>query len=146
MFHITQNDNFDEERQILLRLKKENREKCSWLQKNPDFDNKHYNFMLFDDTKLIGGATGHIAYDWYFLELLYIEKEYRGRKMGSKLLSEIEHFAKQRGLTGIRLETWDFQARNFYEKLGFTVFGELWDCPPGTKLFLMKKRIDSYLH
>ena len=143
MLHIVQEYCFDRETLILSRLKEENREKCSWLRENPDSNNKHYNFMLFNDTELVGGATGYIAYDWYFLELLHIEKTYRSKRLGSKLLIEIEHFAKQHSLTGIRLETWDFQARSFYEKLGFTVFGELENCPPGTKLFLMKKLIKS---
>lgn len=128
---------------VLSELRSENREKCSWLRENTHPDDKHYNFMLYDSTELIGGAAGYIAYDWYFLELLYIKTEYRGRKSGCELLSEIERFAKQRNLTGIRLETWDFQARGFYEKLGYSVWGVLDDCPPGTKLFLMKKLLRS---
>ena len=73
---------------VLSELRSENREKCSWLRENAHPDDKHYNFMLYDGTELIGGATGYIAYDWYFLELLYIKTEYRGRKSGCGLLSE----------------------------------------------------------
>lgn len=41
--------------------------------------------------------------------------------------------------TGIRMETWDFQARGFYEKNGYNVFGEIKDCPPGTICYFLKK-------
>lgn len=37
------------------------------------------------------------------------------------------------------METWDFQAKGFYEKNGYTVFAEIKDCPPGTICYFLKK-------
>ena len=45
---------------------------------------------------------------------------------------EVENLAKKLNMNGIRVETWDFQAKGFYEKQGFEVFAELKDCPPKT--------------
>ena len=143
MLRIIQESDSEQENLILSRLKADNRDMCRWLQEHPISDDNHYNFMLYDETELVGGATGCITYDWYFLELLHIEKTYRGKGLGVKLLRKIEDFAKQRSLTGIRLETWNFQARDFYEKLGYSVFGELENCPPETKLYFMKKLLKS---
>lgn len=97
------------------------------------------NFLAFDGGNLIGGAIGYIQYNWYFLDLLYIDEEYRGQDIGTNLLKQIEEFAKTKKLTGIRMETWDFQARGFYEKNGYTVFAEIKDCPPETTCYFLKK-------
>lgn len=125
---------------ILAKLKSNNIAKCEWLRNN-DLTVKHHNFMAFDKDELIGGAVGIIQYNWYFLEFLYVNEAYRQHKVGKLLMKEIEAFSIQQQLTGIRLETWDFQARGFYEKQGYVVWGELKDCPPGTTEFHLKKEL-----
>lgn len=52
-----------------------------------------------------------------------------------------EDEGRLRGCIGVYLDTFDFQARPFYEKLGFTVFGTLEDYPPGHRRFFLKKRL-----
>ena len=46
---------------------------------------------------------------------------------------------KENLLVGIRMGTWNFQAKLFYEKLGYKVFGEIKDCPPNTIHYDLKK-------
>jgi ribosomal protein S18 acetylase RimI-like enzyme len=48
------------------------------------------------------------------LDLLYIDEEYRNRNIGTNLIKEIEKFALEEHLTGVRMETWNFQAKGFY--------------------------------
>ena len=122
---------------IDTRLRKNNIEKCSWFKDNISEDInissvKNNNFLAFDNDKLIGGAIGFVEFNWYFLDLLYIDEEYRNRNIGTNLIKEIEKFALEEHLTGVRMETWNFQAKGFYEKNGYSVFGEIKDCPPGT--------------
>ena len=76
--------------------------------------------------------------DWYHLDLLYVDERYRRHHVGTDLINCIKKISLQYELTGIKLETWDFQARDFYVKNGFTIFGELRDCPPGTIVFYLK--------
>lgn len=66
-----------------------------------------------------------VKYKWYFLDLLYIDEKYRGQDIRTKLLEQIEEFARKENLIGIRMETWNFQARGFYEKNSYSVFGEI---------------------
>lgn len=82
-----------------------------------------------------------VKYKWYFLDLLYIDEKYRGQDIGTKLLQQIEEFDRKENLIGIRMETWNFQARGFYEKNGYNVFGEIKDCPPETVCYFLKKEI-----
>jgi hypothetical protein len=58
-------------------------------------------------------------------------------------MAEAEVFARQRGLLGVWLDTFSFQARPFYEKLGFSVFGTLHDHPAGGARYFMQKRFDA---
>lgn len=129
---------------INTRLRKNNMEKCSWFKDNISEDInissvKNNNFLAFDNDKLIGGAIGFVEYNWYFLDLLYIDEEYRNRNIGTNLIKEIEKFALKEHLTGVRMETWNFQAKGFYEKNGYSVFGEIKNCPPGTIDYHLKK-------
>lgn len=39
------------------------------------------------------------------------------------------------------METWDFQARNFYEKNGYKDFAQIEDCPPNTIDYFLKKKL-----
>ena len=144
MIKIVNDNNIEMKNIIHTNLRKNNREKCEWLKNNTSADikisgTKTSNFLAFDNDRLVGGAIGFVEYNWYFLDLLYIDKEYRGKDIGTNLLKEIEEFSIKQNLTGIRMETWDFQAREFYEKNGYNVFAEIKDCPPGTICYFLKK-------
>jgi GNAT superfamily N-acetyltransferase len=58
-------------------------------------------------------------------------------------MARAEAWARQRNLAGMWLDTFAFQARPFYEKLGFTVFGTLEDHPRGSRRFFMQKRFTA---
>jgi GNAT superfamily N-acetyltransferase len=98
--------------------------------------------VLRDDAGAItGGLYGRSYYDWLFVNLLIVPEALRGQRMGSKLMAEAETIARARGCTGIWLDTFSFQARGFYEKLGFTMFGEIEDYPEGHARYFFKKRL-----
>lgn len=52
-----------------------------------------------------------------------------------------EREAVQRGCHGAWLDTFEFQARGFYEQLGYVCFGELPNYPLGFARFFMKKML-----
>lgn len=146
MITIKNENNVEMKNIIHTNLRKNNMEKCEWLRNNqsPDINvpnTKNSNFLAFDNDKLIGGAIGFVQYNWYFLDLLYVDEEYRGQDVGTNLIKQIEEFAEKENLTGVRMGTWDFQARGFYEKNGYTVYGEIKDCPPGTVEYYLKKEL-----
>ena len=41
------------------------------------------------------------------------------------------------------LDTFEFQARGFYERLGYICFGQLHDYPPGFARYFMKKALGT---
>jgi GNAT superfamily N-acetyltransferase len=93
------------------------------------------------DGRVIGGLWGRTAYDWLYVELLFVPEALRGRGLGSELMTRAESEAVSRGCHGAWLDTFEFQARGFYERLGYTCFGELRDYPPGSARYFMKKAL-----
>jgi hypothetical protein len=56
-------------------------------------------------------------------------------------MSLAEREARSRGCHGAWLDTFEFQARGFYERQGYTCFAQLPDYPPGFSRFFMKKAL-----
>ena len=98
--------------------------------------------MLRDDAgEAVGGIAAHTAFGWMFVELLFVPEAMRGEGHGSALMRAAEDLARSRGCTGIWLDTFEFQARPFYERRGYSLFGELKDNPPGYSRYFMQKMI-----
>jgi len=94
-----------------------------------------------DDGNPVGGLYGRMFYDWLFVEYLAIPIEMRGQDIGTALMTQAEELARAQGCIGIWLDTFTFQARGFYEKLGYRVFGELEDYPRDAARYFLSKRL-----
>jgi GNAT superfamily N-acetyltransferase len=94
-----------------------------------------------EDGAVVGGLWGRTAYGWLFTELLYVPDSLRGTGLGRSLLLQAEAEAVTRGCHGAWLDTFSFQARPFYESLGYECFGEIGDYPRGSSRFFMKKAL-----
>jgi len=116
---------------------------CDFNLKNaPDPDFRLIGLLLKDDAgTTIGGLWGRSAYEWLFVELLFVPEHLRASGMGTQLMRQAEEIARQRGCTGVWLDTFAFQALGFYQKLGYTVFGELKDHPRGISQYWLQKRL-----
>ncbi|MDX2694017.1 GNAT family N-acetyltransferase [Streptomyces ipomoeae] len=91
--------------------------------------------------ELAGGLVGHTWTTWLHVTYLWVDEPHRGAGLGSRLLSEAEHLATTRGCQSSRLETWDFQAPEFYKKLGYEVVCAIPDYPPGITEYTLTKRL-----
>jgi hypothetical protein len=56
-------------------------------------------------------------------------------------MKDSESYARSRGAIGATVETHSFQARPFYERLGYEVFGTLDGHPPGHVKFYLRKAL-----
>ena len=91
----------------------------------------------------IGGLWGRTAWRWLFVELLFVPEALRCGGAGRELMRRAEAEAVERGCQLVWLDTFSFQARGFYEKLGYSVFGRLDDYPPGFSRFFMQKKLQA---
>jgi len=65
----------------------------------------------------------------------------RGEGHGTRLMQAVEAEAKARGCNQIVLETHDFQAPRFYERLGFAIAGRVEEYPRGHQYLTMIKQL-----
>ena len=92
------------------------------------------------DGEIAGGILGEIYWGWFYVDLLWVAEELRGKGHGRRLLTQAEEEARRRGAQNAYLDTFSFQAPEFYEKLGYEVFGTLPHYPEGhTRTFYTKK-------
>lgn len=90
---------------------------------------------------LKGGLLGYTHWNWLFIGHLWVADSLRGRGYGRALMVRAEEEALRRGCGNAHLDTFDFQARAFYENLGYTVFGQLADYPPGHMRYFLQKEV-----
>ncbi|TKH44311.1 histone acetyltransferase [Paenibacillus terrae] len=100
------------------------------------------NLTLKNDAgQVIGGLLSVLCWNWVEVDILWVDQSYQGKGYGSQLLGEIEQIAKDNGCTFIQLNTFTFQAPDFYEKQGYEVIGLIDDAPRGFKHYYYKKNI-----
>ena len=94
-----------------------------------------------DQDEILGGVIGATYWEWLHLDLLWLKDEFRGQGYGHRLLVAAEEEARKRGAKNAYLDTFSFQAPDFYKQHGYEVFGELADFPPGHRRYFMRKQL-----
>ena len=89
---------------------------------------------------LRGGARCLLRMGAAELRGLWLDADLRGEGLGVKLVATLEREARDRGARAVLLDTYDFQARGFYEKLGYRCFGTF-DYPGGMTRYYMTKAL-----
>ena len=86
------------------------------------------NYNLQDNGAIIGGIHANLYFLKSILHVdhLFVDEKYRGQDFGSLLLAKVEKFAKEYDANLVHLDTFDFQAKDFYLKHGYEVFGVLY--------------------
>ena len=105
-------------------------------------DEQPVKFVARDSTgTVVGGILGHTRWRWLYIAKLWVDESARGQGLGTSLMGAAENLARSRGCTDVSLDTFDYQARPFYEKLGYELFGTLEGYPPGSRQHYLRKRI-----
>jgi GNAT superfamily N-acetyltransferase len=91
--------------------------------------------------QVTGGLSGATSRGWLFIDHLVVPAVDRKQGLGSKIMAMAEQEAVARGCNNAWLNTFEFQARGFYERLGYTCFGELANYPTGFSRFFMQKSL-----
>jgi GNAT superfamily N-acetyltransferase len=98
-------------------------------------------FVARDELGVVGGLLGHTRWSWLYVAKLWIDERARGKGIGTQLMEAAEGLARTRGCTDASLDTFEYQARPFYEKLGYRLFATLDGYPPGYRQFYLRKRL-----
>lgn len=83
-----------------------------------------------ENAEIKGGILGGIGYyGGLEIRILWVSKELRGQGVGRALLARAEAFAQSNGAAKVMLDTFSFQAKEFYEKCGYHCIGSVPDFP-----------------
>ncbi|MGH7120086.1 MAG: GNAT family N-acetyltransferase [Acetobacteraceae bacterium] len=91
--------------------------------------------------EVVGGLAAEMVYGWLSIQALFVPQRLRRQGIGARLLRAAEVEARRRDLSGMVVNTFSFQARPFYERMGFNHFGTLEGCPPGHRCFYLCKHL-----
>lgn len=88
------------------------------------------NLYVEDDSgELLAGLVAETFGNWLEIEYLFVKEELRGQGIGSQLLQRAESEAKKRNCRYVSLNTYQFQAPDFYQKQGYKEVFTLKDYP-----------------
>jgi GNAT superfamily N-acetyltransferase len=92
---------------------------------------------------LVGGLIGSIYWQWLTMDFVWVAEDLRGRGYGRQLILAAEAEALRRGCKHACLDTFSFQAKGFYERLGYLTFGVLDDFPGEHKRYSLRKNLGT---
>lgn len=78
-----------------------------------------------DDGKLIAGLDACItAFKILYVSTVFVDEEYRRKGIGALMIREMEKRALAMGANTIRLDTFNWQGKEFYEALDYQCVGQ----------------------
>ncbi|MBO4298025.1 MAG: GNAT family N-acetyltransferase [Clostridia bacterium] len=117
-----------------------NAEQVPFTQARPYVDMSRK--IVDENGKIIAGCCATM-YGWHvlYVEILWVDALWRRQGVGRYLLRAVEEEAKRKGAYLVHLDTFDFQARAFYEKQGYRLFGTLENVPQGHERYYLQKQL-----
>lgn len=91
--------------------------------------------------EVVAGLLGVTRWTWLYVAKLWVAESERGSGLGSRLMRRAEEIARERGCVAAMLDTFEFQARPFYERMGYVLYGTLEDYPPGYRQHYLWKTL-----
>jgi len=108
-----------------------------------EYDEEFTKIAVDKEGNVIGGCIGEI-YAWgvLYVDTLWVDEKYRGKDIGSNLIKAVEDVGREKGCYLCFVGTLDVQARPFYEKQGYKLFGTMKDTPKGHEDYGLYKQLD----
>lgn len=101
----------------------------------------HFSVFAKDDAQIIGGALIWEHSDALYIDVLWCNEKYRKQGIGTKIITMIDGVAKNKGLPKIFVDTYAFQAQDFYKKHGFYCIGIVPEYMLGHDRIFMRKDV-----
>jgi GNAT superfamily N-acetyltransferase len=98
-------------------------------------------FIRNKANEVVGGVIANSFGGWVYIALLWIDESLRNRGYGTRLMHLVETEAIQLGCQYAHVDTYSFEAKPFYERLGYELFATLEDYPKGYCKHFLKKRL-----
>ena len=97
---------------------------------------------IMKDGQLVAGLDGCMtAYRILYVSTVFVKADYRRCGYGKALMAELEQRARAMGANMIRLDTFDWQGKAFYEALGYEIVGSYENRQDGFSEYFFLKRL-----
>lgn len=116
------------------------------------FDESHIHYRMNgriqigieEGGRLIAGLDACVtAFKILYVSTVFVDAEHRRKGFGTRLMREMERRAAEMGVNTIRLDTFDWQGRAFYEALGYQIVGSYENAEDGYSEYFFLKRLDK---
>lgn len=91
--------------------------------------------------KIVGGAQGVTYYGCLYVDMLWIDKGLRSQGWGARLMAEAEKIGKERHCTFATVNTMDWEALPFYQKLGYEIEFIREGYEKSSKMYMLRKML-----
>ncbi len=100
------------------------------------------NIGIKEGNKLIAGLYASMtAFKILYVSTLFVDEEYRRQGLGTQLIKEMEKRALKMGANTIRLDSFSWQGKEFYEAMGYQIVGEYTNKDDNYSEYFFLKRI-----
>lgn len=83
---------------------------------------RFFAFFIRDEKEqIIGGCSCDMLYGCVYVDSLWVNENFRGKGYGKQLIQQAEKLAKENDCNFISVNTMNWEALDFYKKLGFQV-------------------------
>ena len=116
------------------------------------FDESHIRYRMDgciqigieEGDRLIAGLDACVtAFKILYISTVFVDADHRRKGFGTRLMREMERRAAEMGVNTIRLDTFDWQGRAFYEALGYQIVGSYENADDGYAEYFFLKRLDK---
>jgi len=102
-----------------------------------------FSFEIIEDNQYVVAGRGAIFGEECYLSELVVHDTHRKKGYGSKTLKEIEVFAKKSNAKTLHVDTYGYQAPEFYEKNGFQEISRIENYRAGYDRIFFRKDIET---
>ncbi|UNM96370.1 GNAT family N-acetyltransferase [Ignatzschineria rhizosphaerae] len=131
----TNDDNASAVKTILAAYNKKHTEHLT------DCNNDPLEIIAKENGKIIAGLLGRSIWGTLQIQFLAVDEAYKGQGLGKKLMLEAERIARERKCHYIAVDTFSFQAPEFYKALGYKIFAEEVDFPLTFSRYYLRKTL-----
>ena len=97
-----------------------------------------------EDGKLIAGLDACITtFKILYVSTMFVDEEYRRKGYGARLIREMEKRVAAMGVNTIRLDTFSWQGKEFYEAMGYEAVGHYENPTDGYAEYFFLKRLNG---
>lgn len=112
-------------------------------QQVPNGRFEEINLIVKNDTEeIIAGLNSAICWNWMGIDILWVHEDYRKQGFGKRLLEEAEKISREKNCSFIQLNTFSFQAPEFYKKYGYKIIAVIENAPYDNRHYYLIKELN----